>query len=71
MAQTILVKSTLSLVFDHGFNRDGKPLYKTKTFTNVDEKATADELETAGAAIAALTDTPLVTIARNDYFEIY
>ncbi|KAB7707262.1 DUF1659 domain-containing protein [Bacillus aerolatus] len=70
MAQAVLMKSTLSLIFDHGLNGEGKPVYKSKTFANVNELATADELEAAGAAIAALTDKPVVTVARNDYFEI-
>lgn len=70
MAQAILMKSTLSLVFDHGLNNEGKPIHKTKTFANVNEMATATELETAGTAISTLTDKPVVTIARNDYFEI-
>lgn len=70
LAQAVLMKSTLSLVLDHGLNDEGKPVYKTKTFANVNEKATAAELEAAGVAIAALTKNPIVTIARNDYFEI-
>lgn len=70
MAQAILMKSTLSLVFDHELTDEGKPIYKTKTFANVNETASATELEAAGIAVAALADKPVVTMARNDYFEI-
>ncbi|WP_338751044.1 DUF1659 domain-containing protein [Bacillus sp. FJAT-52991] len=70
MAETMLSKSTLRLVFNHGVDTKGQPILKSKTFSNIDEMATATNLQTASQAIAALVEKPMVMIVRNDLSEI-
>lgn len=70
MAQATLTKSTLRLTFNHGVDAKGQPILKSKTFSNIDEMASADNLQAAAQAIAALVDKPMVTIVRNDLSEI-
>ncbi|WP_203363011.1 DUF1659 domain-containing protein [Bacillus sp. REN10] len=70
MAEAMLSKSTLRLVFDHGVDAKGQPILKSKTFSNIDEMATATSLQAAAQAIAALVNKPMVMITRNDVSEI-
>ncbi|OMP67880.1 DUF1659 domain-containing protein [Domibacillus epiphyticus] len=66
MAQATLNKSTLRLVFDNGIDESGKSVYKTKSYSNVNTAATADQLQAAAAAIATLSSMPLSSIELND-----
>lgn len=70
MAQAIIIDSKLRLVFETGLNGQGKPVYKSKTYSDVKQSATADQLFTVGQAIAGLSSYPLTELNRNDSFDI-
>ncbi|MFH7819674.1 DUF1659 domain-containing protein [Neobacillus thermocopriae] len=70
MAQSLLIGTKLKMVFQTGINDDGKPLLRTKTFSNVRKEATADQLFQAANALAVLCNDPLNTLERTDSSEI-
>jgi len=70
MAQAVLAKTVLRLVFEKGMDEKGKPVFKAKTFTNVKKDATTDQLHQAAQAMASLCNDPLNSIERNDSNEI-
>ncbi|MDN3019551.1 DUF1659 domain-containing protein [Paenibacillus sp. BSR1-1] len=70
MAQTLLEGTKLRIVFEAGMDEKGKQLYKAKTFSNINNQATADQLFQAAQAITALTSDVLNKVERNDSSEI-
>ncbi len=70
MAQSLLVGTKLKMVFQTGIDDDGKPILRTKTFSNVRKEATADQLFQAANALAVLCNDPLNTLERTDSSEI-
>lgn len=70
MAQALLEGTKLRLVYEAGMDEKGSPLYKAKSFSNVKKEATADQLNQAAQAIAALTNDTLNKVERNDSSEI-
>jgi hypothetical protein len=70
MAQALLENTKLRLVFEAGTDEKGNVIYKTKTYANVNEAATADQLFQAANAISALSTRPLVGINREDRYNI-
>ncbi len=71
MAVADVTQTTLQLVFHDGTNPDtGKPMFKTKGFTNVKSTATADELYAVALAFEGLQERTLSAINRRDNSEI-
>ncbi|MCD4838355.1 DUF1659 domain-containing protein [Neobacillus sedimentimangrovi] len=70
MAQSLLVGTKLKMVFQTGIDDDGKPILRTKTFSNVRKEASADQLFQAANALAVLCNDPLNTLERTDSSEI-
>lgn len=70
LAQAMMIDTKLRLSFETGLNDKGEPVYKTKTFGNVKKTATADQLYQVSQAISQLCSDPLVTVVRNDSFDI-
>jgi hypothetical protein len=70
MAQSLLVGTKLKMVFQTGIDDDGKPILRTKTFSNVRKEATANQLFQAANALAVLCNDPLNTLERTDSSEI-
>ncbi|KAB2335548.1 DUF1659 domain-containing protein [Cytobacillus gottheilii] len=70
MAQALMVDTKLKLAFETGLNEKGEPILKSKTFSNIKKEATADGLLSAAQAVGTLTDTPIVSITRNDSYTI-
>lgn len=70
MAQAIKKDSKLQMVFETGLNGQGKPVLKSKTYSNIKQSATADQLFSVGQAIAGLSKYPLTEINRNDSYFI-
>lgn len=56
MATKIFEKATLRLTFSLGTNDKGQVIEKTKTYQNVSEQATLDNLAIVGTALARLYD---------------
>jgi hypothetical protein len=70
MAQAMMSSSKLRVSYETGLNEKGQPIYKTKTYSNVVEAATADQLHQVGQALASLSIYPVSMIERNDLFEV-
>ncbi|MCM3568531.1 DUF1659 domain-containing protein [Neobacillus mesonae] len=70
MAQALLTGTKFRLVFQVGMDEEGKPILKSKTFSNVKKESTADQLFQAGTAISGLTNDTLYNLERNDSSEI-
>ncbi|KLT18089.1 DUF1659 domain-containing protein [Neobacillus vireti] len=70
MAMELLLGTKLRLVFEAGINDEGKPVYKAKTFSNVKNEATTDQLFQAAQAISVLCKDTLNKVERNDSTEI-
>ena len=56
MASKTFEKATLRLKFSLGLNEKGQVMEKTKTYQNVSEQASIENLATVGAALASLYD---------------
>ncbi|WP_042458881.1 DUF1659 domain-containing protein [Neobacillus dielmonensis] len=70
MAQGFLETTKLRLVFQTGMDDEGKPIQRSKTFSNVTKAATADQLYQAANALSVLSVDRLNKIERNDSSEI-
>lgn len=70
MAQAMIIASKLRVSYETGLNDKGQPIYKTKTYSNVIEAATADQLHQVGQALASLSIYPLSMVERNDLYEV-
>lgn len=70
MAQAMLKNSRLTLVFETGLNENGEPIFKGKSYANVQKAATADQLQQAATALAGLSAYPLSSVERTDNHDI-
>lgn len=70
MAEAMIMDSKLRLLFETGINEKGEPVYKTKTYNNIDKEATADQLSEAAKALGSLSLYPVISVERTDNFEI-
>ena len=70
MAQAIMTDSKLRVSYETGLNEKGEPIFKTKTYANVIETATTDQLHQVAQALASLSNDPLSGVERNDLFEL-
>ncbi|WP_110112072.1 DUF1659 domain-containing protein [Bacillus sp. CGMCC 1.16541] len=71
MATKVQDNSQFRLVFEDGMKVDGSPIFKTKTFNNVRQDATAEELTATAEAIASLQTKPLDAIEEVITYRIY
>lgn len=70
MAEAMILNSKLRLLFETGVNEKGEPIVKSKTYSNIRKDATADQLLQTSTALASLCNSPLMSIEKNDSFEI-
>jgi len=70
MAQAIMTSSKLKLSYETGLDDKGQPIFKSKTYANVVEAATADQLQQVGQALSSLSNFPLSGMERNDSLEL-
>ncbi|AZB42579.1 DUF1659 domain-containing protein [Bacillus sp. FJAT-42376] len=70
MAQTILIDRQLRLVYDLGLNKEGKQVFKSKTYSNVKPAADSDQLMAAALILSGLQQYPLFAAERLDVNEI-
>ncbi|MDQ0269823.1 DUF1659 domain-containing protein [Cytobacillus purgationiresistens] len=70
MAQAILLDSKLRLTFVAGLNDKGEPMFKVKTFGNIKSEASSEQLYQFSTAFENLCADQLVSIQRNDSFNI-
>lgn len=65
-----LVKRSLVINVEDGVNADGSTRTKSRTYSEIKEDSTVDNLFSAGNALASLMATPLVNITLNDRSEL-
>ncbi|RIW28766.1 DUF1659 domain-containing protein [Bacillus salacetis] len=70
MATADLKSIKLRMVFDEGVDQEGRPKYSNKTYSNINNASTPDEILQAGEALAGLSAKPLVLLERNDSYDI-
>lgn len=70
LAQAILIESKLRLTFETGMKENGEPLFKSKTFANINNNATSEQLYQFSNAIDTLSANPLVSVQRDDRYRI-
>ena len=70
MAQAIMTSSKLQVRYEVRIGEGGKPIYKTKSYANVKESATADQLYPVAEALQSLSDYPLDSVKRNDISDL-
>jgi len=70
MALSNVKNTNIRLLFVIGVDEDGRPMYKGKTYNNIDPKATADQLMAFSKVIASLSSLPLDSVERTDKSEI-
>ncbi|RFU63517.1 DUF1659 domain-containing protein [Peribacillus glennii] len=66
MANQMLYTSTLRITFETGVNEKGEPQLKRKSFSNIKNGATADDLFQTAQSLANLQTHALSEIARQD-----
>ena len=70
MAIKMTRDSKLRVVFQTGLNEEGKPIYKTKSYSNVAENVTPNQLQQVGEALASLSTYPMGGIQQSLLHEI-
>jgi len=70
MAQAIMSSSRLTIYYEIGMDGEGKPIYKMKSYPNVKEAATADQLYQVAQALASLSSYSLSSVKRNDVSDL-
>jgi len=70
MAVANIVDSNILLVFETGVDQEGNPVYKRKTYANVNTASTPDQIQQVAQSIAVLSKWPLFSIQRVDKHEI-
>jgi hypothetical protein len=70
MAIKMTKDSKLRVIFETGLTEDGKPIYKTKSYSNVDVGATPDQLQQVGEALASLSTYPMGGIQQSLLHEV-
>jgi hypothetical protein len=69
MAMETLMSKSLVLSFEDGQNKDGKPMIKNYTYSNIIQTSTPDDLLKAAEALASLyngLNSGITTIEKND-----
>ena len=70
MAIKMTRDSKLRVVFQTGHTEEGKPIYKTKSYSNVAEDVTPDQLQQVGEALASLSTYPMGGIQQSLLHEV-
>ncbi|MFN7249925.1 MAG: DUF1659 domain-containing protein [Anaerobacillus sp.] len=66
-----ILHSRLTLHFYGGVDEDGKEVFKTKTFSNVDNTATNEQLKKTAEALASLQEFTLETVTRSNMYDVF
>ena len=70
MAIKMTKDSKLRVIFETGLGEGGKPIYKTKSYSNVAEGVTPDQLSQVGEALASLSTYPMGGIQQSLLHEV-
>jgi hypothetical protein len=66
-----ILQSRLTLHFYGGVDEDGKEIFKTKTFSNVDNTASNEQLKKSAEALALLQELTLETVTRSNMYDVF
>lgn len=70
MANINFVKTNFRILYENGQDENGEPIYKTKSYNNINTACTDDQIQQAAIAISSLSKLPFYTIERDDKKEI-
>jgi hypothetical protein len=70
MAIKMTKDSKLRVTFETGLTEEGKLIYKTKSYSNLAEEVTPEQLSQVGEALASLSNYPLGGIQQSLLHEI-
>jgi hypothetical protein len=70
MAQALWNEASLKLAFLNGMKENGDPNLVIKTFRNLNETATPEQIYAAAQGLASLVTYSLYSVERNDISEI-
>ncbi|WP_338472516.1 DUF1659 domain-containing protein [Niallia sp. XMNu-256] len=70
MAILVAMDSKLRLVYETGIGEGGKPIYKAKSYGNIVEGVTANQLQQVAQALASLSNDPLSGIQQSELHEV-
>ena len=68
--QQELLRRSLVINVEDGFNADGSVKTKSRTYSEIKEDSSVDNLFSAGNALASLMATPMVSIMLSDRSEL-
>ncbi len=66
----LLTRRSLVINVEDGVNADGSTRTKSRTYSDIKETSTIDNLYAAGNALASLMATPLYSITLSDRSEL-
>lgn len=67
---TVAQDSKFKIQLDAGVDEKGKPIIKSKTFSNVKSTATNDDVYDVANSLAELQELSLISVRRIDEIEI-
>jgi len=70
MAVILAKDLKLRISYETGVGEDGKPVLKTKSYANVSDSATPDQLQQVGQALASLSNYPTHALEKSELHEI-
>lgn len=70
MAEAIWNEASVKLMFLNGMKENGDPNYITKTFNNVKQSASPEQMLVIAEGLASLVTYALYSVERNDTTEI-
>ncbi len=65
-----LIKRSLVINVEDGYNADGSTRTKSRTYSEIKEDSSVENLYAAGNALASLMATPMVSIMLSDRSEL-
>ena len=70
MAIKMTKDSKLRVIFETGLTEEGKPIFKTRSYSNLAEDVTPEQLQQVGEALASLSTYPMGGIQQSLLHEI-
>ncbi|ADU31235.1 DUF1659 domain-containing protein [Evansella cellulosilytica] len=65
-----LANTRLSLTFITGYNEEGEPIFKVKSFNNIEPSTENEQLFSTAAALASLQKYDVEKIERSNTYEL-
>lgn len=65
-----ILKSRLTMHFHAGFDGEGNEIFKSKSFNNIDQTATKEQLRNTADALKSLQIHLLEGVTRNNVYDV-